>query len=148
MKLLLPLNLKRYTIIMLADKTYREWTKIFNPTSHFKGSWEKGSKILFIGTNEDGKEGGMVSRIQENIPNRFVSIEHQGILENGKEKTSGPEVDAWSGGLENYTFSEQNGKTLLSINMQTKTKLDENMSSYFAETWPKALERLKTICEQ
>lgn len=134
--------------IMLADKTYREWTKIFNPSSHFKGSWEKESKILFIGTDEHGNEGGMVSRIKEHIPNRFVSIEHLGFLENGVEKTSGPEVEAWSGGLENYTFSEQNGKTLLSIDLKTKTKLDEKMSSYFAETWPKALKQLKTICEQ
>jgi len=134
--------------IMLADKTYRKWTKIFNSTSHFKGSWEKGSKILFIGTGEDGKEGGMVSHILENIPNRFISIEHLGILVNGEEKTSGPEVDAWSGGLENYTFSEQNGKTLLSVDMKTKTKLDENMSSYFAEAWPKALEQLKILCEE
>ena len=133
---------------MLDDKTYCEWTKVFNPTSKFKGSWEKGSKILFTGIDENGKEGGMVSRIKENIPFRFVSIEHLGIISNGNEITSGPEVDAWSGGLENYTFSEQNGKTLLSIDMQTKTKLDENMSSYFAKTWPKALERLKTICEQ
>lgn len=23
--------------IMLSDKTYREWTKVFNPTSHFEG---------------------------------------------------------------------------------------------------------------
>ncbi|MCG6186164.1 SRPBCC family protein [Maribellus maritimus] len=134
--------------IMLAHKTYREWTKIFNPTSHYKGSWEKESKILFIGIDENGNEGGMVSRIKENIPNQFVSIEHLGLLENGVEKTSGPEVEPWSGGLENYTFTDQNGKTLLKVDMITKTKLDENMSSYFTETWPKALEKLKTICEQ
>ena len=133
--------------VMLDDKTYREWTKIFNPTSHYKGSWEKESKILFIGTDENGKEGGMVSRIEENIPNMFISIEHLGLLEHGVEKTSGPEVEPWNGGLENYTFSEQNGKTLLKVDMITKTKLDENMSSYFTETWPKALQKLKTICE-
>ena len=133
---------------MLADKTYREWTKLFNPTSHYKGSWEKDSKILFIGTDEHGNEGGMVSRVKENIPNRFISIEHLGLLENGVEKTSGPEVEPWSGGLENYTFTEQNEKTLLEVDMINKTKLDENMSSYFKEIWPKALKKLKAICEQ
>jgi uncharacterized protein YndB with AHSA1/START domain len=133
--------------IMIADKTYREWTKIFNPTSHYKGSWQKESKILFVGTDEHGNEGGMVSRIEENIPNMFISIEHLGLLEHGVEKTSGPEVEPWNGGLENYTFTEQNGKTLLEVDMITKTKLDENMSSYFTETWPKALQKLKTICE-
>ena len=42
---------------MLDDKTYSEWTSVFNPTSHFKGSWEKGSKILFLGTDHDGTPG-------------------------------------------------------------------------------------------
>lgn len=133
---------------MLADKTYREWTKLFNPTSHYKGSWEKDSKILFIGTDEKGNEGGMASRIKENMPNRFISIEHLGLLENGVEKTSGPEVEPWSGGLENYTFTKHNEKTLLEIDLITKTKLDQNMSSYFKDTWPKALKKLKAICEQ
>ena len=90
----------------------------------------------------------MVSRIKENIANTFISIEHLGLLENGVEKTSGPEVEKWIGGLENYTFTEQNGKTLLEIAMINKTKLDENMSFYYTETWPKALDQLKKICEQ
>jgi uncharacterized protein YndB with AHSA1/START domain len=133
--------------IMLNEKTYTEWTAEFNPTSRFEGSWEKGAKILFIGTDEDGTEGGMVSRIKENIPNRFVSIEHQGILQNGKEITSGPEVDPWVGGLENYTFGEVNGKTLLLIDMKSSQKIGEDFKSYFLETWPKALKKLKAICE-
>lgn len=70
---------------MLHDKTYREWTSIFNATSHFKGSWNKNEKILFMGTDADGKEGGMMSRIKENIPFKFVSIEHLGMI-NGEEE--------------------------------------------------------------
>lgn len=139
---------KVYTT-MLADKTYREWTKIFNPASRFEGSWEKGSKILFLGCDEQGNEGGMVSRIKENIPNRFVSIEHIGMIEDGREITSGPKVDPWKGGLENYTFAEQNGSTLVSVDLEFKTGgMDEQMAAYFADTWPKALNKLKEICEQ
>jgi len=37
----------------------------------------------------------MVSRIKENIPNRFVSIEHLGMVQAGKEIMSGDKVDQW-----------------------------------------------------
>jgi uncharacterized protein YndB with AHSA1/START domain len=134
--------------IMLGEKTYTEWTAEFNPTSRFKGSWEKGAKIVFVGTDQDGVEGGMVSRIKENIPNRFVSIEHLGILQNGEENTTGPEVESWAGALENYSFAEKNGNTILIVDLKTQQKLDANYKSYFLETWPKALDKLKAICEE
>lgn len=128
---------------MLGDKSYSEWTAVFNPTSRFEGSWDKGSKIVFVGTDPDGKEGGMVSRIKENIKNQFVSIEHLGILNNGQEITSGPEVEGWAGALENYTYEAKNGKTFLSVDLDS----NEEFKSYFEETYPKALEKLKSICE-
>lgn len=128
---------------MLDEDSYREWTKEFNLTSHYQGSWEKGAKILFIGMDDEGNRGGMVSRIKENIPNQFVSIEHLGILKDTGEVTEGPEVEDWAGALENYTFKPSNGGTTLSVDMDA----NEQFESYFAETWPKALARLKSICE-
>jgi uncharacterized protein YndB with AHSA1/START domain len=129
---------------MLDVKYYAEWTTEFNPASHFVGSWEKGSKILFLGTDHNGSIGGMASKIKENIPNRYLSIEHLGIVTEDKEITSGPEVDGWAGAMENYTFTENNGNTLLSVDLDAK----EEFMSYFVETWPKALDKLKEICER
>jgi len=129
---------------MLAPETYNEWTKEFNPTSSYKGSWEKGSKILFIGMDDKGNQGGMVSRIKENIPNKFVSIEHQGVLQGEQEIMSGPDVDQWAGGLENYTFSAAGNSTLLAVDMDS----NEAFKEYFETTWPKALHKLKAICER
>lgn len=130
---------------MLGEESYKEWTSAFNPTSQYKGSWEKGSKILFLGTDEQGNHGGMVARIKENIPNRFVSIEHIGIVApDGQEITSGPDVEQWAGALENYTFTEVNCHTMLSIDVDTNTEY----KAYFEDTWPKALQKLKDICEQ
>lgn len=129
---------------MFDDKNWRVWTAPFNPTSYYEGNWKKGSKMLFLGTGHDGKLGGMVSRINENIPNRFVSIEHLGIVEGEKEILSGPEVFGWSGAMENYTFTEKNEKTLLSVDLDANTEF----MSYFTETWPVSLEILKSICEQ
>jgi uncharacterized protein YndB with AHSA1/START domain len=129
--------------IMFDEGHYREWTAEFNPASRYEGSWEKGSKILFIGEDQDGNTGGMVSRIKENIPNQFVSIEHLGMIQNDKEITSGPEVEGWAGALENYTFTGINSKTLLSVEMDA----NHEYKDYFSEAWPKALDKLKEICE-
>lgn len=125
---------------MIGAESYKAWTSIFNPTSQFRGSWEKGSKILFIGTDENGNEGGMVSRIKENIPNEFISIEHLGILAGEEEQMN----TSWAGSLENYTFREFNGKTLLIIDIDS----NQEFKGYFDEMWPLALIKLKEICEQ
>jgi uncharacterized protein YndB with AHSA1/START domain len=129
--------------IMLADKTYREWTAEFNSTSRFRGSWKKGEKMKFIGINTDGKEEGMVSRIKEHLPNKFVSIEHLGVLNEGNEITSGPAVEGWAGSQENYFFSETKSGTKLLVTLDTNAEFQ----AYFAEAWPRALNKLKQICE-
>ncbi|WP_415060200.1 SRPBCC family protein [Flavobacterium sp.] len=128
---------------MIAKPTYEQWTAAFNPGSTYEGSWNKGDKIHFIGTGEDGKKGGMVSRIAENIPNQYISIEHLGILDGDTEITEGEMVDGWKGALENYTFSENKGITTLSV----ETDTNEDYADYFNETWPKALAILKALCE-
>lgn len=129
---------------MTDENEYRNWTSVFNGDSEFRGSWKKGSKILFTGKGEDGREEGMVSKIKENMPNRFISIEHLGILKNGVEITCGPDVDDWQGALENYTFRTKAGRTVVEVDIDANTEHVD----YFMETWPKALEKLKEICER
>jgi hypothetical protein len=123
--------------------TYEQWTALFNPTSTFEGSWEKGEKIRFIGTDEKGEKGGMVSAIAENLPNKFVSIKHIGLFAAGKEITEGPEVEKWAGGLENYAFEEAAGQTTVTVSLDTT----EDFADYMNQTYPAALEKLKEICE-
>lgn len=124
--------------------TYEAWTAAFNPTSSYEGSWEKGSKILFVGVDEQGEKGGMVSRIAENIPNQFISIQHYGLLKADQEITEGPEVEKWANGLENYTFEENNGTTTVIVDLDTA----EDFSDYMNESYPKALDKLKELCEK
>ena len=130
--------------IMLDKTSFKKWCSAFNEGSFYKGSWEKGSKILFLGTDPNGDTSGMVSTIRENIPNQFVSIEHLGVVHNNEEITSGETVEGWAGALENYTFSAHNGTTLLTVDLD----VNQEYKSYFEETWPKALEILKSICEK
>lgn len=127
-----------------SKSTYEQWTSLFNPTCTYEGSWDKGSKILFIGVDEKGEKGGMVSKIAENIPNEFVSIQHHGLLKAGKEIMEGPEVEKWANGLENYTFEENNGITKITVDLD----MTEDFIDYMNETYPKALDKLKEICEK
>lgn len=124
--------------------TYEEWTALFNPTSTYEGSWDKGSKILFLGVDENGQQGGMVSRIAENIPNQFVSIQHYGLFNAGQEITEGPEVEKWANGFENYTFEENNGTTNVIVDLDTT----EDFLDYMNQSFPKALDKLKELCEK
>ena len=123
--------------------TYEQWTSLFNPTSSFEGTWEKGSKILFVGLDGNGEKGGIVSSIDENIPNQFVSIRHYGLVKGNIEITEGPDVEKWANGHENYTFEEKNGSTILNVDLDTT----EDFTAYMNEKYPKALEKLKEICE-
>lgn len=127
---------------MIDREKYSEWTSVFNESSHYKGSWEKGSKILFTGVSKEGQEEGMVSRIKENIPNKFISIEHMGILKNGIEITCGPDVDDWQGALENYTFRSRAGRTTLTVDLDT----NKEWLDYLKTEWPRALDKLKDVC--
>ncbi len=130
---------------MLSDATYREWTRAFAPGSHYEGSWNQGSKMLFLGPDPDsGKEMGMVSRIKENRPYEFVSIEHLGIVQDGIEDTESPEAKKWSPAFENYTFVKQNGFTQLQVDMD----IADEYKAEFEKTWPKALEDLKALSEK
>jgi len=140
-----PISKVYDTMLGISDKsTYEKWTALFNPTSTYEGNWNKGEKILFVGTDENGEKGGMVSEIVDNTPNQFVSIRHYGILKEGKEITTGEEVEKWAGGFENYTFSESYGITLVLVELDS---VDE-FGDYFGQIYPKALDKLKEICEQ
>lgn len=131
---------------MLEDATFRVWTRGFNPSggSWYEGDWNKGSKILFLGPDEKGKLGGMVSRIHENRPYEYVSIEHIGIVQDGKEDTTSEAVKEWAPAFENYTFTEKGGATEVLVDMD----VDQKHKQMFEDMWPKALQELKALAER
>jgi hypothetical protein len=129
----------------ISDKSnYEAWTALFNPTSSYEGTWTKDSKMLFVGQDENGEKGGMVSRIIENIPSRFVSIQHYGLVQGSVEVTEGPDVEKWANGFENYSFEEKDGITSVIVDLDTTAEFVE----YMNESYPNALDKLKEICEE
>ncbi len=133
-----------YMLGISNKSTYEQWTSVFNATSTYEGSWNKGDKILFIGVDANGEKGGMVSRIAENIPNQFVSIQHYGLVKGNTEITDGPDVEKWANGFENYTFEANSDTTTVTVDLDTTA----DFIDYMNQSFPKALDKLKEICEK
>lgn len=125
--------------VLWEDSSYRKWTSPFSEGSHAVTDWKEGSKVLFM----DGKGQGMVSKIAKNKPNEFMSIEHLGMLKDGKEDTTSDEVKAWAGAHENYTLKEDSGVTTLEVEMDSV----DDFSDYFKNIWPVALEKVRELSE-
>ena len=122
-----------------SPESYKIWSSAFAKGSHFKGSWEQGSKIQFLSPSGDG----MVAEIAEIRGNEFISICHLGFIANGLEDTTSETVKAWAPAYENYTF--------LAVPSGTKMVVDQDVSAeweeYITEAWPKALLLLKELSE-
>lgn len=124
------------------DANYRAWTAPFSEDSHAITDWKQGSKALFV----DSKGSGMVSRIEENRPNEYMSIRHLGEIKDGVEDTSSKAAQQWANALENYTLTDIPAGTNLKVEMTGN--IPPEFENYFAEAWPKALNKLKEIAER
>ena len=130
--------------VLFGEKTYPIWTTAFSEGSNVKTDWQKGSKALFI----DASNRGMVSKIADNVPNEFMSIEHLGMYDNGVEDYESEHVKSWAGAKENYTLTDENGKTNLHIFMEMdESDANKQMIEMFADMWPKALAKVKELAE-
>lgn len=121
--------------VLWDDATYRQWTSVFTEGSHAVTNWQEGSKVLFLGPNGDG----MYGIIAKNTPPQFMSFQHLGEVKNNVEVAM-----EWAGATENYTLSDHVGGTQLLVEMDTLPEFE----AYFSGTFPKALAKIKEICEQ
>ena len=125
---------------LLDDRTYRIWTAPFCEGSHFQGSWAQGQRIRFLTPTGDG----MFSMIAQNRPGEFLSIQHLGSIVNGVEDTESEQARMWVSGFENYTLATVAGGTELRIDLDTPPEYEQ----FMRDTWPKALEALRGVCEE
>src|SRR5262249_18520547 len=121
--------------VLLDDATYRQWTSVFQEGSYAETDWNPGSKARFLTPTGEG----MFSRIVTHTPSEFLSIEHLGTIKDGQEQPDSEETKQWKGAHENYKVQESGGMSTLMIEMD----LTEQYKSYFDETWPKALAKVK-----
>ena len=123
---------------MLEKDTYEMWTTEFTPGSTYEGSWEGGSEIRFV----DPAGNGMISEIAENRLHEYISIRHLGMIVKGETEYEG--ATEWAPSYENYTFTEADGVTTVKIEMQSMPDYE----AVFNDMWPRALMKLKEICER
>lgn len=126
--------------ILWSKETYPKWTSVFMEGSYAESDWKEGSKILFLGPDEHGGTGGMTSRIAKLVPNDTMVFEHLGEVKNGVEDFS----KGWSDAFEKY-FLRTSADCGTELNVELDT-LDE-YASYFEETFPKALVKIKELAE-
>ena len=86
----------------------------------------------------------MTSMIAENRPFSYLSIKHLGFVKKGVDDMDSDAVRSWAPAYENYILNETEGGTELRIEMDVAPEFEECMSA----SWPKALNKLKEICEE
>ena len=126
--------------ILWDDSSYRAWTAVFGEGSHTETDWNKGSKVLFLGD----QGSGMVSVIEDLVPNEFMSFKHLGEVKDGVEDTQSEKVQQWAGAHENYTLRNEDGKTELRVDMD----INDEFAEMFGQLFPKALDKVKELAEQ
>ena len=103
----------------------------------------EGSKILFLGPGEKGVMGMIRLRSPKTGGPERVSIEHLGVVHDGKEDAWPEAVKGLAGARQQYSFKEKDGATELLVDTDTT----EEYRSMFEETWPRALKTLKELAQ-
>lgn len=118
------------------DENYRNWTSVFMEGSYAESDWQQGSKIHFLSPDKNG----MYGIIEKLVPYEKMYFLHQGEIKNGQEQDATYGEDA----IERYDLDENAGVTSLTASMNAP----EEYIGYFANTFPKALEKVKKISEK
>lgn len=126
--------------ILWDNELYKQWTAPFSEGSRVKTDWKEGSKVYFLGNEDDG----MLAIIEKKNEPEFMSFRHIGMVNKGVEDTESEKVKPWAGAHENYTLTEQGNKTDLLIQID----ITEEYRDYFEKTWPKALDKVRELAEK
>lgn len=127
--------------VLWNENTYSQWTHYFSPGSVMESDWQVGGKTLFL---DASRKNGMISTIQKIEKPTVVIFKHSGEIINGIEDTESEKVKVWSGGLEAYFLEENNGKTVLKIEVD----YDDSFKEMMEEGFKKGLEIIKELSEK
>ena len=126
---------------MIQPDTYKVWVNAAWPGSYYEGKWQKGENVRFISPGQ----GGTLATIVEYRPYEYILAKHVAVLNpDGTEDRQSETARGWIGTTESYTFTERNGKTELKTEMNTNPE----WGKMFTDSMPKALAKLKEICEK
>lgn len=124
---------------MFDPIAYRDWTSAFTAGSYFEGVWEAGRRLRFL----DPRGFGMEAVVDEALTHDLMSLRLVGEIRDGRPVADSPLARAPA--RERYEFaSTPTGGTRLVIQLQS---WDDGFTDFLDSSWPKALERLKTLAE-
>ena len=124
---------------LLGRESYRIWTTEFADGSYFEGTWEAGTRMRFLVPSGEG----MVAEVAEHRSQEYLSLRHLGFVKDGVEDTESEMVKAWAPAFENYSLSYAGLSAHLAVDIDVTPEFEE----YMLKVWPKALARLKAMCE-
>lgn len=120
--------------------SYKIWTGTFCDGSYYSGELKQGNRVHLLTPIGEGMYSD-VFFVKEN--EKFV-FQHIGNIKNFKEQPIDEATSQWTGCFESYTLTQNGNKTELKVEVDT---IKEYMN-FMKNTFPKALEKLKELCEK
>lgn len=124
----------------LWDKeSYTLWTKPFTEGSYYEGELKEGNRVHLLSPTGEG----MYSDIEILQENELLIFKHIGMLKDKKELPLDEETKTWTGCFESYRLKQNDGSTLVIVEVDTI----ENYVDWMNKSFPMALQELKKISE-
>lgn len=139
MQLSVTINAPAETVwnTLWQDETFRDWAGLIDPETYMVGDLVEGAEVQFISA---ANGYGVTSLVEKVIVNEYLLLRHSADTQDtgAQERTK-----EWTGGAEQYTLTENDGITTLTIAVDIPEELEEEL----ATSYPKAFERVKTLAE-
>lgn len=125
--------------VLLDDVTYRQWTEAFMEGSYAETDWREGSAVRFLGPERSGMLGRVVTSRRPEV----VSVEMEGLVDEGRDDTTSETARAYRGARETYRLSATSTGTRLDVSAPMG---DEHYDAMVV-AWDDALERVRRLAE-
>ena len=127
--------------VLFEKHSYEQWASPFAEGSTYTGTMAQGERIKF----HNGTYEGMYADVERLSAEEYVEFRHIGMLgKNGEELPLDEEAKKWSGALETYRLTKSVKGVLLEVTVDS----DESFVEYMNETFPRALEIVRSLSEQ
>ena len=122
----------------MENKTFRDWGNIIDEGQYMVGEIKEGNEVQFI-SSVSGY--GVTSLVEKLIENEFVLFRQMADTKDSGQQEREKE---WTGGAESYSLAENEGVTILKVDIDVPPGQEET----FKDRFPKALERVKILAEK
>ena len=122
---------------MWQDEVFRQWAGLIDPGTYMVGDLAVGNEVQFI----SGNGYGVTSLVEKLSDGEYLLLRHSADTQDVGERERDKQ---WTGGKEEYTLTETDGITTLTIAFDVPPELEEIMNT----SYPKAMGKLKELTEE